>query len=254
MKVCVCVKTVPDSATIAFDTEKGTLVRTGKEMVVNPCDAVALEAGVRFVQENGGSLTAVSMGPSDAGLRTALAMGADEACLLCSGRFAGADVSATAYTLSCFFKKYMNFDVIFCGKHSADGDTGQTGAMLAECLGIPHVCGASEILGVKDGRLKVLHQLEDREMLVEMKMPCLVVIENDFCIPRTPALCGVLKAKKKQITTENEESLETLDVSRCGLKGSATRVVRMFVQPNTRNTQKIDLSEIETIKAILKGL
>ena len=161
---------------------------------------------------------------------------------------------ATAYTLSCFFEKYADYDVIFCGKHSADGDTGQTGAMLAEYLGIPHVCGVSRILQAEDGRLKVVQQLEDREMLVEMKTPCLVVIKNDFCIPQPPTLRGVLRAKRKQIVTENEESLKAVEVSRCGLKGSATRVVRMFVMLNTRKAQKIDLSETGKLKEILKGL
>lgn len=253
MKVCVCVKAVPGSATVAFDQEKGTLRRIGKEMVLNPCDAVAVEAAVRFVREYGGKLAALSMGPSDAGLRTALAMGAEEAYLLRSRHFAGADVSATAYTLSSFFKKYSHYDVIFCGKHSADGDTGQTGAMLAEFLGIPHISGVSRILWAKDGILEVVQCLDDQEMTTEIKTPCLIVIQNDFCIPGPPTLRGVLKAKKQEIRSEDEESLEGIDLNRCGLLGSATRVVRMFVPPNTRKPQEITLNDTEQLKEILKG-
>lgn len=254
MKACVCVKAVPDSETVTFDTETGTLKRTGKEMMINPCDAVAIEAALEFVRKNSGNLTAVSMGPYEAGLRTALAMGAQEAFLLRSAHFAGADVLATAYTLSCYFKKYTDFDVIFCGKHSADGDTGQTGAMLAEFLGIPHVCGVSRIIGAKDGRIEVVQQLDNKELVVEMKTPCLIVIQNNFCIPGPLTLQGILKAKRHPVVTENEKSLEILDVDLCGLKGSATRVIHMFVPPNTRMTRNVELRETEILKGILKGL
>lgn len=253
MRVCVCVKAVPGSDTVAFDKEKGTLRRIGKEMVLNPCDAVAVEAGARFVRKYGGSLSAVSMGPSDTGLRTALAMGAEDAFLLCSRHFAGADVSATAYTLSSFFKKHSHYNVILCGRNSADGDTGQTGAMLAEFLGIPHVCGVSRILRAENGILEVLQRLDDQEIIAEIRTPCLLIIQNDFCIPGTPTLRGVLKAKKKEIVSENEESLDGIDITRCGLRGSATRVVRMFVPPKTREAQEITLNDTEKIKSILKG-
>lgn len=181
-------------------------------------------------------------------------MGVHEAYLLRSGHFAGADVLATAYTLSCFFKKHTDFDVIFCGKHSADGDTGQTGAMLAEFLGIPHVCGVSKILGVEDDTIKAVQQLDDGELFVEVKTPCLMIIQNDFCIPGPLTLRGILKAKRQPVAVEDEVSLSTLDVDCCGAKGSATRVIHMFVPPNTRVTQNINLRETDKIKAILKEI
>lgn len=252
LNVCVCVKAVPDSDTVTFDAKKGTLLRNGKEMTVNPCDAVAVEAGVRLIKESGGSLSAVSMGPSDAGLRTALAMGAGDAYLLKSVKFAGADVPATAYTLAFFFKKYQKFDLIFCGKHSADGDTGQTGAMLAEFLGIPHVCGVSKILRAEDGILEVVQHLDDRELIIEIQMPCVVVIQNDYCIPGAPTLRGIIKSKRQEITVENEESLENMEITRCGLKGSASRVVKMFVPPNTREPEAVALNDTERLKTIFK--
>ena len=52
---------------------------------------------------------------------------------------AGADVSAAAYTLACFLQPFAPFDLILYGKHSTDGDTGQTGAMLTDFLHVPHV-------------------------------------------------------------------------------------------------------------------
>lgn len=254
MNICVCVKAVPDSDTVAFDTEKGTLKRTGKGMIANPCDVVAVEAGARLIQANGGSLSVVSMGPSEAGLRTAMAMGAVKAYLLKSNRFAGADVPATAYTLSSFFKKYQGFGVIFCGRHSADGDTGQTGAMLAEQLGIPHACGVTKIIKVENGTLEAVQRLDDQEIVVTMKMPCLVVIRNDFCIPGPPTLQGVLRARRQEIIVEDEGTLESLDIGRCGLQGSATRVVRMFVPPNERKTQQIMLDETGRLRTILEEM
>ena len=254
MRVWVCVKAVPDSESVAFDTEKGTLRRTGKGMTANPCDMVAVEAGIRFIREYGGGLAAVSMGPSDAGLKSALAMGAGQAYLLRSNRFAGADVPATAYTLSSFFQKYSDFDVILCGKHSADGDTGQTGAMLAEYLGIPYAGGVTKIQKSQNNKLEVMQRLDDQEIILEMEMPCLLVIRNDFCIPGAPTLQGVLRARHQEIRIENEETLDSLNVEFCGSKGSATRVVRIYVPDDSRITKQIMLEETGRLRTILEEI
>lgn len=255
MKVWVCVKTVPDDDSVDFDTQKGTLRRTGKGMVANPCDMVAAEAGIEFIREYGGCLSAVSMGPSDAGLKSVLAMGVEKAYLLRSNWFAGADVPATAYTLSTFFQKYSDFDVILCGKHSADGDTGQTGAMLAEILGIPYAGGVIRIIQkTEDNKLEVMQRLDDQEIILEIETPCLLVIRNDFCIPSTPTLQGILRARRQEIEIESEETLESLNIELCGAKGSATKVVRIYVPDDSRKAKQILLEETGRLRSILEEM
>ena len=87
------------------------------------------------------------MGPPDAekALREAMAHGCDESCLITDRVVAGGDTIATARVLAEAIKKYGHFDLILGGALSADGATGQVGAMVAECLGIPHICEIQSI-------------------------------------------------------------------------------------------------------------
>ena len=80
-------------------------------------------------------------------LRTALAMGADEAVHVSDRAFAGADTLATSYALSLWCKD-AGLDLILCGKMAVDGDTAQIGPELAEHLGIPHITDVCEILHI----------------------------------------------------------------------------------------------------------
>ena len=68
-----------------------------------------------------------------------MALGCDESCLITDRVFGGADTIATAKVLAEGIKKYGTFDLIMGGALSADGATGQVGAMVAEYLDIPHV-------------------------------------------------------------------------------------------------------------------
>ena len=82
------------------------------------------------------------MGPPQAeeALREALALGADEAILLCDRAFAGSDTWATALTLAEAIRAVEDdFDLILVGKQAIDGDTAQVGPELAEILGIPQI-------------------------------------------------------------------------------------------------------------------
>ena len=58
------------------------------------------------------------MGPLQAGymLRECLAMGADDAYLMSSRAFGGADTCATSTTLAAGVNKIGKFDVIFAGR------------------------------------------------------------------------------------------------------------------------------------------
>ena len=73
-----------------FDTEErivlrdGAISEDGVKFVINPYDEFAVEQAIQLRDEFGGKVTVVSVGPDRAGegLRTALAMGADEAVLI----------------------------------------------------------------------------------------------------------------------------------------------------------------------------
>ena len=115
------------------------------ESVINMFDENALEEALLLREKFGGKVSVISMGPPQVqeALRKAVAMGADEAYLLCDRALGGADVLATAYTLAQGIKKLQPVDLILCGRHAVDADTGQVGPELAERLGWPQVTPVS---------------------------------------------------------------------------------------------------------------
>ena len=93
MHVVVCVKQVPDTTNVRINPETNTLMREGVESIVNPFDEYALEQSLMLKDRHGAKLTVVSMGPPQATavLRESLARGADDAVLVSSRAFGGAD-------------------------------------------------------------------------------------------------------------------------------------------------------------------
>ena len=73
-----------------------------------------------------------------------LAMGADDAYLLSSRAFGGADTCATSTTIASGIRKLGAFDIIFAGRQAIDGDTAQVGPQVAMRLGIPVVTYVSK--------------------------------------------------------------------------------------------------------------
>jgi electron transfer flavoprotein beta subunit len=97
MKIVVCIKQVPDTVDVKIDPKTKNLDRTNIKGVINPFDNNAIEEAVRLKEKHGGDITVISMGPPQTGesLKKALAMGCDEAVLLCARELGGADTLAT---------------------------------------------------------------------------------------------------------------------------------------------------------------
>lgn len=238
MKVFVLIKQVPATDNVKMDPETGTMVRSGKGNIINPLDENALEEAIRIKSAAGASVTAISMGPDTAvkALKEAVAMGADRGVLLSARAFAGSDTIATARTLAAAIKKLGGADLILCGERATDGETGQTGAMLACMLDIPAVTYAKSI--VLDGEkaaIRVERIVEDGFERVEVPLPVLVTVVKDINEPGFPTLKGKLDAANTPIDVWGPEELG-IDKSQLGLGGSPTRVVKVFSPKLSRDT------------------
>lgn len=127
LNILVCVKQVPDVDQMKMDPETGSLVRAGVPAILNPLDANALAAAVSVKERWGGEITLITMGPpnAEAVLRECLAVGADKAILVTDRAFGNADTLATSYSIASAARMYGEYDLIFCGKETLDGATGQ---------------------------------------------------------------------------------------------------------------------------------
>ncbi len=230
--IIVPVKQVPDIENVKFDEEKGRIDRSSAETETNPFDLNALEEAVKLKEEVGGKVITISMGPSQAKstLRNSLARGADEAILLSGSGFAGADTWATSYTLASAIKKIGNFDLIFCGEKTVDGDTGQVGPEIAEILDIPHVSYVSKIRDRKNDNIVVETDLWDKIYVKKLGFPALVTVTKDANEPRLPTLKDKMKAKKAEIDQWGADVLkEFSNEDNFGYLGSPTAVDKVDV-------------------------
>ena len=232
MKLIVPIKEVPDIEKVKFDREKGRIDRSSAEAEPNPFDLNALEEAVKFKEEIGGTITVISMGPSktEDTLREALSRGADKAILLTDKGFAGSDTWATSYTLAMAVKKIGQFDLIFCGEKTVDGDTGQVGPELAEILDISHIAYVNKIVNRSEERVILESKLWGRTYRKELKFPGLITVTKDVNDPRLPSLNDKLKAKNLDIDKWGlQELLEFGNERNFGSKGSPTSVVNIEV-------------------------
>lgn len=232
LKILVCVKQVPDVDLMKMDPETGTLIRAGVPTILNPLDANALSAAVSVKEQYGGEITLITMGPpmAEEVLRECLAVGADKAVLVTDRAFGNADTLATSYSIVSAANCVDKFDLIFCGKETVDGATGQMGSQLAERFDAAQITSASLIKEINEEAktLVVEREVETGIELLEVSMPCLFTMEKTHYPARIPNLKGKMRAKKVEIVTYTADDIPELDRSRIGDTGSPTKVPRMF--------------------------
>ena len=88
MKIIVCVKVVPDTASRLKVAEDGKqIATTDLTWIVSPYDEIAVEEGLKLREKHTGEVILLSVGPDRvvAGLRNGLAMGADRAHFMRGG-------------------------------------------------------------------------------------------------------------------------------------------------------------------------
>jgi len=249
MEIIVCIKQVPDTEeinSVKINSQTNTMVREGIKNIINPFDENAIEEAIKLRDQHGGKVTVISMGPPqvEAALRSALAMGADEAILICDRAFAGSDTLATSYTLAQAIKKIGKFDIVLFGKQAIDGDTAQVGPGVAEQLGIAQITYIRKI-EIKDNILKAERALENSFEVVEVKLPCAVTVTKEINEPRYASMKGLLTARKKQIHVWSAEDLG-VNRDKIGLDGSPTQVVKIFTPQTEHESEILDgtVSEI----------
>ena len=238
MKILVCVKQVPGSSNVEVDPVTGVLKRSGIPSKINPYDLYGIETALTLTERFGGSVESLTMGPTQAKavIQETVCMGAQRGTVLTDRKFAGADVLATAYTISQGIRKCGEFDLIICGKQTTDGDTAQVGAEVAEYLGLPNVSNVLSVEDCRDGKLWVTANLDDKIVSMSVQLPCLISVDGDINTPRLPSY------KIKKTLTEDSVSyltfadFEDQDADHYGLTGSATQVERIF--PPEKISQK----------------
>jgi len=255
MNTIVCLKQVPDTTNVRIDPQTNTLIREGVESIINPFDMYAIEEAVRVKEQTGGKAIAISMGPpqAESALREAIAMGIDEAILVSDRAFAGSDTWATSYTLAAAIRKAGSFDIIFCGKQAADGDTAQVGPGISVHLDIPQVAYVKKIEEIKDGTIRVERMTEEGFDIIEAPLPVILTVVKEINEPRLPSLKGKMKAKSAQVKKLTASDLD-VEEKLLGLNGSPTQVVKIFTPPPRAGGEILSGSTEEIVDKLFEAL
>ncbi len=217
MKICVCVKHVPDTAAtikVAGDAgfEDGDI-----KFIANPYDEYGVEEAVSLVEKEGGEVVIVTVGNAAAvtTIRGALAMGAHRAILVKTDcQFLESDLTAKA--LKVAMDQDGLPDMIFTGKGSVDTESFQTQYRLARSLDMPVVNDVSS-LELDNDKARVQRESGGGEkQIIELMLPCVIGATKGLNEPRYPKFPDIMKAKKKQI--------KEMDLSELGIDPSQGKV------------------------------
>lgn len=208
MKIFVCVKQVPDTeAKINIKADKSGIETTGVKWVMNPYDEFAVEEAIKFKEKNAGAqVWAITAGPKARAaevLRTALAMGADEAILINTQEnvdsFTTAQLLADAIKAEGGANSTSGAHLLFSGKLAIDDNQSSVPQMLAELLSIPHTSVVSKFENAGENVVVERDVEGGAKEIVQMMVPALIAANKGLNAPRYASLPGIMKAKKKVI-------------------------------------------------------
>lgn len=221
MDIISFVKRVPATTTIVAIKDQ-QLDPQGVEYVMNPYDEFAVEEALKLRDEAGsGSVLAVSLsdGAAQKELRTALAMGADEALLLNNAEAGNIDCMTTARALADGVQG-RNFDLLLFGKQAVDRDQHGVGPAVATILGVPCITEVVK-LTIEGDKVIAEREVEGARETLEASLPCAITCQKGLNEPRRASLKGIMAAKKKPMETREIE-----------LAAASMEVVEMALPPD----------------------
>ena len=232
MKILVPVKRVVDANVRVRIGSAGGVDTAGLKMSLNPFDECAVEQALRLREAGvASSVTVLTCGRpvcQDV-LRTALAMGADNAVLIDTAN-ASPDSLGIARLLHAFITADTDTDtdtdaygLVLCGKQAIDDDIGGVAAMLAALLGWPQALNASAMEAAARGWLVTCGD-DAGTATWRLDGPAVVSADLRLAEPRRVTLPSIVKAKQKP--------LRTVDASTFNVPlGTQIRIVDMAEPP-----------------------
>ena len=245
MKICVCIKQVPDSwSQKQLHPETLLLDRDAADRVISDGDIFAIEEAVRKAEQFEGEVTVVTMGPTRSAdsLRKALALGATHATLISDQSLAGSDALTTSQVLASFLET-RNFDLVFFGAASTDAGMGVIPAMVATRLNVPALTMALS-MDIDAGIARVRRVSGSGTDELCAPLPVVVSVTDKINTPRMPNFKAIMASKKAEI-----EEISISDLGLTSSVGSGTKVLSQTLRP-PRSPGRIINGDSTAIEAI----
>ena len=231
MNILVALKAVPlvgdERLDDAWRTQRGQLEANG-------ADEYLLERAIQLTEDGDGEVSVLTVGPAGAAeaVRKALAMGAARAYHVSDDAAAGSDIRATVDLIVAAAGK-IEFDLLFMGADSSDGQGGVVGAAVAARLRLPYLSNAADVsAGETDGWVRVTRLSPSGHDVSAASMPAVVMGTQVLGEPRYPSLRGIMAARQKETITW---SLADIGIDAAGVgEGAATTAVTAAEPPPER--------------------
>jgi electron transfer flavoprotein beta subunit len=213
VRILVCVKRVPLTGGRMVLTEDERALETRHlGFTISPHEECGVEEAVRIVEQHGGEVTVLTLGPSEAEeqVRDSLAAGADRGILLATDGQEW-DPQATAQAIVATVERERgdggDFDLIIFGNESADAGNFQVGIRVAHALGRPVVTGLKG-LSIEDGRARCEQEVPGGRDVYLVPLPAVVTVLEGINLPRYPSVPAKLRARQKPVETTSPERPE----------------------------------------------
>jgi len=206
MRVLVCAKRVPAPGARINVTDDGLAVETAHlGFTTSPHEECAVEQAVQVVDAVGGSVTVLTLGPSEAEeqLRYAASVGANELVLVATDGSPW-DPQRTAEALAVAITELEadggRFDLVLFGNESADAGGYQVGIRVARHLRRPMVNGIKG-LDLDGDNIVVRRPVDGGYEVYRLPLPAMVGVKEGINLPRYPTMRGRLASKKVELMT-----------------------------------------------------
>jgi len=228
LRIVACIKQVPDSEA-KITLQDGQVSWGDAALVINPFDEYAVEGALQQKEAQGGTVTALCIGPESAkdAIKHALSMGADDGILVNDPQLVPLDTQGAAHVLAAAIQKIGGADLVVFGRQTLDDGTGLTAAQTARLLGWP-LLSLSGAIAIQGNGIRVERVFEEGRMAVSAKLPAVLSVVQSIGEPRYPSFMGIRRASKTEIPVW---SLADLGIS--ALAPVVTRVV--LVSPPVRD-------------------
>ena len=210
LKILTTIKKVVD-VELNINIENGEIVEDGLQYVMNAWDENAVETAVQLKEKSKAETTLVNIGSGDDNtkiIRKSFAMGIENAIQIDDPALKNSDSGVYAKILQKVYEQ-GDYDLVITGKQAQDTDSGQTGIILAEYLGLPCVSNVIDIEAMDDQHIKVSRLGDAGTEIIEIALPAVITVSDGINEPRLPAMRGIMMAKKKKISVMDLAGLGT---------------------------------------------
>jgi electron transfer flavoprotein beta subunit len=206
VRILVCVKRVPiTGGRIVLTPDEQAIDTRHLGFTISPHEECGVEEAVRLVEQRGGEVVVLTLGPAEAEeqLRDAMAIGADRSILLrTEGEEWDAQTTASAIVAAIGDERAagVEYDLLVFGNESADAGGFQVGIRVAQALGLPCATGLKG-LTVDDGHVRCEQEVATGRDVYVLPLPAVVTVKEGLNLPRYPSVPGRMRAKTKPLAT-----------------------------------------------------